>query len=161
MAVALVGLGACAPEKTDAPKPSDESAAVATPAAPNAATLTAAELPRDAGAENGDAASVAKVIHLDREGAKLYSTIGGDPAINGEYVFLAVDGGPAEGWRIYKVGDFNTWELVEQSPERVVLKVSHSAVAESGDIVTYEQKIAVAIPAPDAAVESVALTPVD
>jgi len=93
------------------------------------------------------AASVNKVIFLDRSDAKLFSTVGGDPAMNGEYVFLALMGEPAQGWKVFRIGDFNSWELVEQSSDRAVLFVSRSAIDQpTGEIVTYEQRIAVDVP---------------
>lgn len=138
--VAAISLAAC---QAKAPAPAGPPAVAA---APNAATLTAATItPTDL---EQPAAAVNKVVALERGDAKLFSTVGGDPAINGEYVFLALIGDPHEGWKIFQIGDFNSWELVEQSPDRAVLKVSHSAVEQAtGEIVTYEQKIAVTVPA--------------
>lgn len=150
-----VALAACGQAANTAPEP----APAATPSGPNAASLKAAALvPEPYDDALGAAASVARVVVLERGDAKLYSTVGGDPAINGEYVFLAVIGAPQEGWKVFKVGDFNSWDLVSQTPERVVLKVSHSAVEETtGEIVTAEQTIAVDVPA--FAANEITLTP--
>jgi len=138
---ALALLMAC---NQPAPTKAPEEAAVAT--APNAATLAAYAAPLQGPDQTDNAANVAKVIPLDRDDAKLYSLTGGDPAINGDYAMLGVFISP-DGWFTYKIGDFNFWEIVEQSPARVVVKVSHSAVVqETGEIVTYGQKLAVALP---------------
>ena len=142
MVCAALALAACGPKAGDAPKPPETGAAQA----PNAATLKAYAAQVQGENEIDNAANVAKVIHLDREGAKLYSLVGGDPAINGEYVVLGLYVHP-DGWYTYRIGDFNTWELVEQSADAVVLKIGHSAVEEgSGEIVNYTQKIAIALP---------------
>lgn len=152
-----VALAACGQAANTPPDPAPS----ATPSAPNAASLKAASVTPEPGDDAlWAAASVSKVALLERGDAKLYSTVGGDPAINGEYVFLAVIGEPQEGWKVFKVGDFNSWDVVSQTPERVVLKVSHSAVEETtGEIVTAEQTIAVDVPAYGAA--SINVTPVE
>ncbi len=139
-----LALTACGPKTADTPKAPETEAAA--PQTPNAATLKAYAVTVQGEGEIDNAANVAKVIHLDRDGAKLYSLVGGDPAINGEYVVLGLHVQP-DGWFVYRIGDFNTWELAEQSAERVVLRVSHSAVEEStGEIVSYDQKIAIVLP---------------
>lgn len=139
---AALALAACGPKTAETPKAPETAAAQP----PNAATLKAYAAQAQGENEIDNAANVAKVIHLDREGAKLYSLVGGDPAINGEYVVLGLYVHP-DGWSTYRIGDFNTWELAEQSADTVVLKVSHSAVEEgSGEIVNYDQKIAIALP---------------
>jgi hypothetical protein len=146
MRLLIVGLAlamaACGPKTGDVPKSTE--AAVQAP--PNAATLKAYAAPLQGADQIDNAANVSRVVHLSREGVKLYSLIGGDPAINGDYAVLGLFQQP-NGWFTYRIGDFNTWEVVEQSADRVVLQVSHSAVEEgSSDIVSYTQKIAVALP---------------
>jgi hypothetical protein len=81
-------------------------------------------------------------VHLVKDAdLKIYSTAGGDPAINGLYTYLTVYTQP-DGWtRTYMIGDFNSWEVIEESPTRVVLKVSRSWIDEpTGDIKTAEEK---------------------
>lgn len=157
-----LALAACGPVVVATPKapeaPAEETLKVST-GAPNQAALKAGMLPLYE--EEVNASNVAKVIHLNREGAKLYSLVGGDPAINGEYVRLGLYTHP-DGWRVFNIGDFNAWELTEQSADRVVLTVSHSAIEQpSGEIVTWVQKIAIALPQEGSEPEGVALTPVD
>lgn len=159
--VLVLPFAACGPRQATQAASAANGAPVSTPAAapapPNAATLAAATVQQESEADA--AAYVNKVVALSRGDAKFYSTIGGDPAINGEYVYLALMSDPAEGAKTFKIGDFNTWDLVEQTDARAVLRVSHSAVdPASGEIVTYEQKIAVTVPKFDAT--SVRVTPV-
>jgi hypothetical protein len=151
--VALLGCGPqAAPVKPEAP-------AAAAPAGPNAATLAAQVIVAEDAMDQA-AASVNKVAQLERGDAKFFSTVGGDPAINGEYVFLALIDNPHDGWKVFKVGDFNSWSLVEQDGDRAVLQVSHSAIDQaSGDVVTAEQRIAVTVPKFDAT--QINVTPVE
>lgn len=90
------------------------------------------------------AESVARVETLDKaaEFTHLFSTTGGDPAINGEYVFMVVSPedmsqDSAKFW----IGDFNSWEIAEQTKDYVVLKVSRSWVDDpTGEIKSTEEK---------------------
>ena len=164
--VLALGLGACGPGTeagpgNESPKPHDASAQVSPggAAAANAATLKATTITA-ADSSNQSAESVARTIALHRGDARLYSTVGGDPAINGEYVFLSVYGDPAEGSKTYLIGDFNSWDLVLQTADKIVLKVSHSAVEEpSGEIVTAQQSIEVSVPSLGA--DEITLKPLD
>lgn len=156
--LATLALLACGPKAAEAPKPTAPAAAAA-PAVSNAATL-AAQIVAAENVMDQAAASVNKVVPLERGDAKFFSTVGGDPAINGEYVFLALIGDPHEGWKVFKVGDFNSWSLVEQDAEQAVLEVSHSAIDDaSGEVVTTEQKLAVAVPKFEAT--QISVTPVE
>ena len=78
---------------------------------------------------------------------KLFSTAGGDPAINGLYTYLALFTAP-DGWtRIYMIGNFNSWDVIEESPTRVVLKVSRSWIEEgTGDVKTADEKLILDVP---------------
>ena len=68
------------------------------------------------------AASVTQV-HAIVGGGKIFSTAGGDPAVNGLYPYLALYQDNATGWRVFQIGDFESWRVVEQAPGRVVLHV--------------------------------------
>lgn len=150
LCAAALALTACGPDAAPAPEAVEAPAATpaAAPAPPNAATMKGVEIAQVEAAMDQGAASVNKVIPLERGDAKIFSTVGGDPAINGEYVYLALMGDPAQGSKVFRIGDFNSWDMVEQTKERAVLYVSRSAMDEpTGQIVTYEQKIAVQVPA--------------
>ncbi len=105
-------------------------------------TFTTPALPEDM-----EAAWVTDVRMIKDTDAKIFSTAGGDPAINGLYTYLAMFTAP-EGWtRVFLIGDFNSWEVVEETPERVVLKVSRSWIEEgSGDIKTAEEHLILGLP---------------
>lgn len=148
---AALALAACQPA---AEKPA-EPAAPAPEAAQPAAAVTPAKPsgPAKAVAAEADdeslsgAAAVTDIHFVKDADVKLFSTAGGDPAINGLYTYLAIFT-PPDGWtRIFMIGDFNSWEVVEESPTRVVLKVSRSWVEEStGDIKTAEEKLILDVP---------------
>ena len=94
------------------------------------------------------AASVTDIHFVKNADVKLFSTAGGDPAINGLYTYLAIWTEEERDWsRIFMLGDFNSWDVIEESPTRIVLKVSRSWLAEgTGDIKTAEEKLIVTIP---------------
>jgi len=159
-ALALVACGPkAAPVKEAAPAP--QSAAQPGPSDP-AAKLAAATIPLET-QDFDKELSVDQVVAIEA-GGKIFSTVGGDPAINGVYTFLAIPveatDGPELSWKVFKIGDFNSWSLLEQDKTRVVLKVSHSIYDNAaGEVRTAEQRIAVALPGPDA--KSVSITPLD
>ena len=150
-AVATLALAACSPqaetpaEPAPAPAETPAAAPVTTPAQPSGPSRTVAAA-SDEGLIN--AASVTDVHFVKDADVKLFSTAGGDPAINGLNTYLALFT-PPEGWtRIFMIGDFNSWEVVEESPTRVVLKVSRSWIEEgNGDIKTADEKLILDIPA--------------
>ncbi len=75
-------------------------------------------------------ASVFQLDHLKRIGrlaGKLFATAGGDPAINGLYTYLAFYQSPAEGFRIFQIGDFEEYRVVSERPGRVTIAVKQSS----------------------------------
>jgi hypothetical protein len=156
---AALALAACQPAadkpaEPAAPAPEIAPVAAAAPAKPSGPARTVA-----AEAESDDLAGAAAVtdIHFVKDAdVKLFSTAGGDPAINGLYTYLAVFT-PPEGWtRVYQVGNFNSWEVVEESPTRVVLKVSRSWIEEgTGDVKTADEKLILDVPQDETAPLSV------
>lgn len=109
------------------------------------------------------AVAVAKVEYLDKAEnfTKLFSTTGGDPAINGEYVFMAVfPESMADDTATFWIGDFNSWEIAEQTKDHVILKVSRSWVDDaSGEIQSTEEKWKVPMVAPTAKELTVTIVP--
>ena len=154
--LAALALAACqpvAPQTTAPAAPAAES-----PAPP---ALKPSGPPRTVAAEGEpmEAAYVTDVRMVEgADGAKFFSTAGGDPAINGLYTYLALFTAP-EGWtRVFQIGDFNSWEVVEESAERVTLRVSRSWIEEgSGDIKTAEEYLFVTLP--DEQARTVEVTP--
>jgi len=126
------------------------AAAPGTPAAPaaNAAKPSGPAAPVAAEAEEDNiqwAASVTEVVWLPDLNAKLFSTAGGDPAINGLYTYIAIPPeNPGDGWKVFKLGDWETWKVSEQAPGRIVLDYRVSRIdANSGDPVTEAKRMIV------------------
>jgi hypothetical protein len=148
--MAALALAACQPA-AEAPAQPTGPAGAETPVAPAAVEPAKPSGPaKDIEAEDDHMpeAWVTDVHHIKDADFKIFSTAGGDPAINGLYTYLAAYT-PPDGWtRVYMLGDFNSWDVIEESPTRVVLKISRSWVEqESGDIKTAEEKLIVDLPA--------------
>lgn len=122
-----------------------------------ATSATQVPPPATVQADNDEArereASVTEVTEL-RQGnlaAKLYGTAGGDPAMNGLYTYLAFYHSPAEGHRVFMIGDFNDYRVHEEAPGRIVLDVEENYMNEaSGEIGNRSRRITVTwTPGPD------------
>jgi hypothetical protein len=150
-----LALAACQPAAQTPAAPA-EPAAAETPAAP----ATIAEPAKPSGpptqieAATGDdslmaAAHVTDVRNIKDVDYKIFSTAGGDPAVNGLYTYLAHYNEEDRGWtQIWMIGDFNSWDVVEESATRVVLQISRSwADQASGDIKTVDEKLIIDLPA--------------
>ncbi len=104
------------------------------------------------------AAYVTQVHAMPEQNARLFSTAGGDPAVNGLYTHLALFQGPSEPWRVFRIGDFEAWEVAEEAPGRVVLQVRESAIGpETGSARTTARKLIVQWSGPTA--EAISVTP--
>jgi hypothetical protein len=88
------------------------------------------------------AASVVAVTPLTAPGAdaKLFGLAGGDPALNGDHAYLAFFIDPAEGWRVFPLGDFERWSVGEQGPGRFVLETTQGRMGDNGDMINGEVK---------------------
>ena len=159
---ALIAGAACSRDpaaKTDAPESdvvplTKDAAAPATPGAAPAApapaaaagpvTPTGPAIPVQPSDDEFtvQAAYVTQVVWMPEIGAKLFSTAGGDPAINGLYTHIAFPpDGPDEAFRVFRIGDFESWEMVEKGPGRVVLKVRQTRADETtGNPVTEDKR---------------------
>jgi hypothetical protein len=168
-AAVLLGLAACDPgpenaasPPADAPAPGAPGAPAATPSAPPlTATGPAAPLALSTAPDDQTAAAVVSLDQLTRQGqatVKLFGTAGGDPAMNGLYTHIAFYLSPAEGWAVYRIGDFLGYEVLSESPGRVDLKVEESVMDEAtGRITSRERRLIIgwtpgAADAPPAAV---------
>lgn len=145
-----LALAACQPA-AEGPAAPTEPTALEAPAAPAAVEPAKPSGPAKTIEAEDDHMPEAWVtdVHLIKDADfKIFSTAGGDPAINGLYTYLAAYT-PPDGWtRVYMLGDFNSWEVIEESPARAVLKVSRSWVEEgSGDIKTADEKLIIDLPA--------------
>ena len=133
---ALVGLAACdtgvESRKEAVPPVEGQSAAPTAPApAPLTAAGPASTLQPDAEVNLQWAASVVELTPLTRQGdvaVKLFGTAGGDPAMNGLYTHVAFFRSPAEGWRVFRIGDFLDYRVRSETPGRVDLEVDESVM---------------------------------
>jgi hypothetical protein len=76
-------------------------------------------------------AAVVRLDPLTRQGdatVKLFGTAGGDPAMNGLYTHVAFFRSPAEGWRVFRIGDFLDYRVRSETPGRVDLEVEESVM---------------------------------
>ena len=162
--VALLGLAAC-----DAQVESRRAALPTEQTAPAAAPLTAAgpaaTVQPDTEEGNQWAAAVVELTPLTRQGdrtVKLFGTAGGDPAMNGLYTHVAFFDSPAEGWRVFRIGDVLDYRVLSEGPGRVDLEISESVMDEaSGNIGSRTRRIIVGwAVAPDGSVPAtVTVTP--
>jgi hypothetical protein len=94
-----------------------------------------------------DAASVVVVNDLRQQGdlgGKLFGTAGGDPAMNGLYTYLAFYLSPADGWRVFRIGDFLDYRIISETRGRLLLDVHESIMnAASGEIGSRHRRLAV------------------
>jgi hypothetical protein len=132
--IASVALVACAPAAQ--PTAETQTPAVAVTLTANGAASELQPLPAD---ENMEwAASVVRVDMLANQqgaaGVKLFGLAGGDPAMNGLYTQIAFFQGPADGWRVFRIGDFLDYRVLADSPGRVDLEISESVMNDNGDI---------------------------
>lgn len=133
------------------------------------APLTAAGAPTPLAAERGEdgvqwAASVTRLDPVPGESAKLFGTAGGDPAMNGLYTYIAFFPSAAEGWQVYKIGDFLDYTVLSHAKERVDLEIDESTMDQAtGTIGSHKRRIIVQWTqgANDPAPTSVTVTPAD
>ena len=92
---------------------------------PSGAALTLAP---EKDADLQTAASVIELTTLQGQNAKLFGTAGGDPAMNGLYVYVAFFIDPAQGWRVFRIGDFLDYRVLRAAPGVVDLELTESVM---------------------------------
>jgi hypothetical protein len=136
--IAFLGLAACDAQVETRKSAIPAEQAAPAPAAPLAAAGPAATLQPDTDPNQQWAASVVELTPLTHQGdrtVKLFGTAGGDPAMNGLYTHVAFLDSPAEGWRVFRIGDVLGYRLLSEAPGRVDLELTESTMDEaSGDI---------------------------
>lgn len=152
--ISALALAACQPAAAPPAAPADAApAAEAAPAPAAPATPSGPAQTVEAEDDHFPEAYVTDVHNIPDADFKIFSTAGGDPAVNGLYTYLAHYDADERGWtQVYMIGDFNAWEVVEESPTRAVLKVSRSWLEQAtGEIKTTDEKLILDFPAtPDA-----------
>lgn len=142
VAVAAMTMIGCTPEAHQAPPQSTEgTAAPLTPAG------AAASVEADADESLQWAASVVQLdilAHQGDVGVKLFGTAGGDPAMNGLFTYVAFFESPAEGWRVFRLGDFLEYRILSDAPGHVDLEIKESTMNDkTGEIGTQTRRIIV------------------
>lgn len=98
------------------------------------------------------AAAVVQLNQLHNQGnltAKLFGTAGGDPAMNGLYTYLAFFDSPAEGWRVFRLGDFLTYRVVAETRGRLTLEIGENVMNQgTGEISTRTRRLLISWTAP-------------
>ena len=134
--VAALALTACQPadERTVGGHP---STLPPPPPAASAPSLTASgpamPLDTDDQPELQWAASVVSMDELPAQpnSVKLFGAAGGDPAMNGLQTFIAFYSNPADGWHVFRVGDFLAYRVLGEAPGRVDIEVDESTYDEA------------------------------
>ncbi|KQW79886.1 hypothetical protein [Brevundimonas sp. Root1279] len=151
---ALVALAACdtGVESRKEAVPAAEREAPAASAAPLTAAGPAASLTPDGDANLQWSASVVQLDALAKQGTlttKLFGTAGGDPAMNGLYAHVAFFVSPADGWRVFRIGDFLGYRVLSEAPGRVDLEIEESTHdAASGQIGSRKRRVIIGWAAP-------------
>ncbi len=141
---ALLGLTGCELESSAGAGPPPLPARAAQPpfrpAVAAGPAVNSAALPAD---ELQDAAAVSQLSPVPEQNAKVFSVSGGDPAANGLVTYLGLFAGPAEGWRIYPIGDFESWRLTERRGGALVLEVRDTIQDGSGSLTRRDRRLIV------------------
>jgi len=113
------------------------------------------------------AASVVMVNFLQNQGGsagvKLFGTAGGDPAMNGLYTHIAFYQGAAEGWRVFRLGDFVEYRVISDAPGRVNLELFDHMMG-ADDVIRERVRYAIVTWTPGAdgaAPDTVTMTPAE
>lgn len=120
-------------------------------AVPAAAQPVAEAGPETVRPDTGDeglqhAASVVELDQLQRQGdlgGKLFGTAGGDPAMNGLYTYVAFFVSPADGWRVFRIGDFLDYRIIEEARGRLLLEIRESVMNRDGEIGSRTRRLSV------------------
>ena len=135
VALAL-SVGACE-AASDGTTTSGSAEAVAEGAAAQDAPLTASGAPEALTAAPATdegliwAASVVRVDWVAENGAKMFGTAGGDPAMNGLYTYIAFFTEPGGEWVIYDLGNILEYTVLSSSVGRVDLDIHESTMDEA------------------------------
>lgn len=165
---ALLALAACDTQvetrKAEVP-PAEHAGTPAPAAAPLTASGPATTLQPEAAPDLQVAASVVELDALKAQGTltvKLFGTAGGDPAMNGLYTHIAFFQGPAEGWRVFRLGDFLEYRVLSEAPGRVDLEIKESTMNQATTTISSQTRriiVGWAVAADGSAPATVMVTP--
>lgn len=155
-AAAALSLAACEGEAAPKAPPSP----AAPPTGPLQAAGAALTVQADPEADLQWAASVVRVDPLPGLDAKLFGVAGGDPAMNGLQTYLAFFVSPADGWRVFPVGDILDYRVLRSSAGRIELEISDNVMGEDGEIGSRTRRLILSwTPVADDAPQTIAVTP--
>lgn len=90
------------------------------------------------------AASVVQINQVPNQpslGVKLFGMAGGDPAMNGLQTYIGFFASPAEGWRVFQIGDFLSYRILAATPGRVNLQIQENTINSEGEIGTRTRRV--------------------
>lgn len=89
------------------------------------------------------AAWVVELTPIEPAAAKLFGLAGGDPAANGLLLHLAFLVSPAEGWRVFPLGDIAAYRVLMEQVERIDLEVDEDFVGDDGAMAKRTRRLVV------------------
>jgi|SRR5215217_5621928 len=131
---ALVGIAACDAQvesRKEAVPSAEAQPPVVLAADPLVASGQAATVQPDLDMNLQHSASVVRLDALTRQAGptvKLFGAAGGDPAMNGLQTHIAFFRSPAEGWAVFRLGDFLDYRILSEAPGRVDLEIEESVL---------------------------------
>lgn len=132
----LVAVTACDPAIDSRREPSPLPPRAAPAAAPLVAAGEATTVsPDTANANLQWAASVVQLDQLPGQDAHLFGTAGGDPAMNGLQTWIAFYLDPADGWRIFPIGDVLAYRVLRSEKGRVDLEIRESTMDQASGVI--------------------------
>ncbi len=76
------------------------------------------------------------------DGLKIFSTSGGDPAMNGSYLKLAVFKSPAEGWGVFELANVKNYILMQSAKKGFLkFKLTRDTLDANGEITQKESTL--------------------
>lgn len=144
LAIVLLGAASCdTPPGTGVTVAQTEALTPAVPLTPSGPPVA---LTPNAGSDDraNSAASVVKVEWVAEDGAKLFGTAEGDPAMNGLRTWIAFPSSPAGGWTLYSLGDILDYTVLSSATGRVDLELKESTMDQAtGEIGSRTRKVIV------------------
>ena len=92
------------------------------------------------------AAGVSQVHALTHQGqadVSVFGLVGGDPAMNGEYIMLSFNGAPSDGAKVFRVGDVLEFHILSDAPGRLLLQVRENIMGNNGNIGVQNRRVLV------------------
>lgn len=132
----LVGVAACDPGPLSQPRTSPLPPRAVADVAPLVAAGAPATVAPDTTSDGLQwAASVVQLDQLPDQAAHLFGAAGGDPAMNGLQTWIAFYIDPADGWRVFPIGDFLAYRVLRTEKGRVDLEIRESTMDQASGVI--------------------------